>query len=187
MSSTFDLLFRTTDALKWGDGKGAPLNAGEVDLNFWILLNLYLQLEENPTSPKQIASITSDNSALTVHMDDGSTFGPFTLPVSAFTFRGNWQANTAYAKYDFVTQTTGLYLIQHEVTSDSVFDPDASDIAGDVYKLVLAYPVSFDIGFFFPGLTGIGIADGGSLFQYRFAREAFMNLSLIHISEPTRQ
>lgn len=178
MSSTFDLLFRTDDLTRWGEGKGVPLNAAEVDSNFWILLKLYLALEENPIQPKQITDISVSGNALTVMLSDASTFGPFALPVATFNWRGNWQPNTDYAKFDVFTETSGLYLVLQDITSDSIFDPTASTIAGDEYKLMIAFPVSFDIGFFFPGQPGTGIIDSNPIFSYRAARPFFLNAGL---------
>jgi len=174
MSSTFDLVFRTDDVTRWGDGKGANLTPTEVDLNFWILLELFLSLEENPTLPAEIVSITTDGDQMTVTLSDTSSY-TVTIPTDSFTWRGNWTPFTSYDAFDLFNQSTGLFLVLQDHTSASTFDSAASNMAGAIYKLLVQYPVAFDIGFFFPGLPGTGIEDSNPIFAYSFARSAFLD------------
>lgn len=178
-SSTFDLNFRTNDATRWGTGLGRNLTPTEVDLNFWILLDLFQTLEANGTQPDQISSITSSNNQLTVHMDDGvTTYGPFDLPMATWTWRGNWAPNTAFNKFDLFNESNGLYLVLQDHTSNSTFDSEAGNIAGRYYSHLIPYPVTFDIGFFFPGLPGTGITDDKPIFSYLAAHTFFLNADL---------
>lgn len=179
MSSTFDLNFRTDDLTRWGDGLGRNLHPVEVDLNFWILLELFLSLEENPAQPIQISSITETNNQLTVHMNDGTTtFGPFDLPLATWTFRGTWAPNTAFHKFDLFNESNGLYLVLQDHTSNSTFDSADGNIAGRYYSHLIPYPVTMDIGFFFPGLPGTGIADSNPIFAYLAAHTYFLKAGL---------
>jgi hypothetical protein len=177
-SSTLDLIFRTTDAARWGSGKGSPLRADEVDVNFWILLQLFLQLEANPVQPNQISNITSDGTAITITMADASTFGPFVLPVAEFEWRGNWTPATAYNKWDLFETTTGLFLVLQAHTSNATFNSADGNVAGAFYRLLIKYPVTMDIGFFSPGKPGTGIADGFPIFAYLFAHDAYLLANL---------
>lgn len=179
MSSFHDLLFRTDDPTRWGDGIGRVLQKAEVDLNFWILLTLITELQNNPALPKNIDSITVEDGAMTIHLDDGTTtFGPFNLPVATFEWRDNWMAATDYNKFDLFNESNGLYMVLQDHESEATFNPDAGNIAGDYYKLLIAYPVAFDIGFFFPGLPGTGIADDAPIFSYLAARPFYLKAAL---------
>lgn len=177
-SSTFDLVFRTDDVTRWGDGKGANLTPTEVDLNFWILLELYLALAENPAEPNEIVSITSTDNQLTITMADSSTFGPFDLPIATWTWRGVWAGNTAFNKFDLFNQSNGLYLVLQDHTSNSTFDSEAGNIAGRYYSHLIHYPTTMDIGFFFPGLPGTGITAGNPMFSYEARHTFFFNADL---------
>lgn len=179
MSSTFDLQFRTDDLTRWGDGIGRNLHPSEVDLNFWILLQLFLGLEENPAQPNQISSITSADNQLTVHMADATTFGPFDLPLATWTYRGNWGPNVEFNKFDLFNEANGLYLVLQTHTSNSTFDSEDGNIAGRYYSHLIVYPVTFDIGFFFPGLPGTGIAANNPMFTYAAAHSFFLNADLV--------
>lgn len=179
MSSTFDLLFRTDDLSRWGDGVARNLTPAEVDLNFWILLEMILGLGENPALPKQISSITVTDNQMTIHLSDGvTTYGPFDLPVASFTWRGNWTPATPYIKFDLFNEANGLYMVVQNHTSNAAFDSADGSIAGHYYKLLIAYPVSFDIGFFFPGFPGTGIAATNPMFSYQAAHEFFLSAGL---------
>ena len=177
-SSTLDLVFRTDDSSRWGAGLSRALRADEVDMNFWILLSLILQIEANPVQPNQISSITSDGASLTVTMADASTFGPFTLPVAEFEWRGNWTPTTVYNKWDLFETTTGLFLVLQAHTSNATFNSSDGNVAGAYYRTLVKYPVTLDIGFFAPGYPGAGVADGFPIFSYLFAHPAFLSAGL---------
>ncbi|MEY9829824.1 hypothetical protein ABIA25_001639 [Sinorhizobium fredii] len=72
------IIYRTAGA--WGAGKGSNLTPTEVDENFHDLDERVDALETDPPSPVEISNITQAGNTITVHMSDGSTFGPFTLP-----------------------------------------------------------------------------------------------------------
>jgi hypothetical protein len=125
------LTYRTTDMARWGAGKGSNLTATEVDRNFWDLLALVEALPDIPDLV-EISNITTsaNGGRITIHLSDGSTRGPFVLPVAQLRFRGAWAAATTYTKNDLVKVTgqvdpdeDGLYYIAVTHTSAATFDP----------------------------------------------------------------
>jgi hypothetical protein len=172
------LIFRTDATSEWGEGKGSPLRADEVDSNFWILLTMVLALESNQAQPAEISSINVVGDAMTITLSDGTVFGPYTLPVATFHWVGPWTAGAALKKYDIVTANRSAYLVLRDHTADPTFDPARTDVGGDYYKVIFEYPVDFDIGFFFPGTPGTGIADGKPLFAYKTARDFYLLATL---------
>lgn len=168
MSSTFDLIFRTDDATRWGDGKGTNLRPDEVDLNFWILLQLFLYLEQNPAQPYQIDSITVSNNQMTIALSDGvTTFGPFTLPVATLNFTGEYQGNHDYSAYDLFTVGQKLYFVVRDCTSNATFDENQSDVGGSLFTFVFQFQPDYDVGFFWPGKPGTGVEDHRPIFAFR--------------------
>ncbi len=125
--------YRTDDALRWGTGKGANLAPAEIDLNFWDLDQRVDALEANPAEPVEIASITATGTQMTVHMDDGTTHGPLTLPTAVLRYRGDWTAATVYSEIDLVfVADDGLYLVLRDHTAAATFDPLADDGSGNL-------------------------------------------------------
>lgn len=118
-----DITFRTLGP--WGPGKGTNLQPSEVDSNFWSVAQAILDLQENPSLPNGIASITVAGTQMTIYLNDGSVMGPFTLPVLVFRWRGEWEASTAYEALDvFTVFQTGIFMVQAAHLSGSVFDPN---------------------------------------------------------------
>jgi hypothetical protein len=118
-----DLTFRTLGP--WGPGKGANLTPPEVDGNFYAVAQAIVDLQNNPALPNSIASITVSGTTMTIHMMDGSTMGPFDLPVLTFRWRGEWQPSTSYAELDVFTVTdVGIFLVNAPHTSGTEFDPE---------------------------------------------------------------
>lgn len=129
------IVYRTTGA--WGAGSGANLTPAQVDGNFYDLDQRIENLEDNPPVANGIASITQSGSQITVHLDDSTTQGPFTLPTNTMTWRGDWTALYLYNVNDLVTvDGFGLYLVLQDHTSDASFDPNATNTDGDLYLLV---------------------------------------------------
>lgn len=132
-----DITFRTDGA--WGPGKGSNLTPAEVDVNFYGLKLAVEDLQNNPPEPNQIANIVVSGSTLTVIMEDDTEFGPFDLPVAAFSFRGPWEAETAYFVNDLVVVDTALYLVVEQHLSPEEFDAEYEASSGGdfAYQLVL--------------------------------------------------
>lgn len=118
-----DLTFRLPGP--WGAGKGANLQPTEVDNNFWALAEAIVDLQSNPAQPVGIASISVSGTQMTITLTDGSTMGPFTLPVLTFRWRGEWVPLATYAELDvFTVFDTGIFMAVLDHTSGATFDPD---------------------------------------------------------------
>lgn len=160
--------FVTTDATKWGTGKGAPLLATEADNNFWTCLSRIQALEANPAQPVSIDSIEEVDGALIIHLNDGTDQGPFPLPVSTVNFRGDWTNSTAYAVNDIVRGSRGLYLVlQNHTTPDppAPFDPNAVQGGQPLYRFVLP-GANYTISAYIPGTPGAFINVGEPMFVH---------------------
>jgi hypothetical protein len=121
----------------WGPGKGGNLTPGEVDTNFYDLVQQLEDLELGPT-PAEIDNIVVVGNQMTIILDDARQFGPFTLPTASFRWRGNFVASTAYAVNDLVTVPgLGVYLVLNAHTSGSTFNPDLLVGGLSAYQLVL--------------------------------------------------
>ena len=173
------LKFRTRDDARWGVGKDANLNPVEVDENFWDIDQRLQAVEANPAQPLQIGNISVTDNKMTITLSDGVTsFGPFTLPQSAFNFTGEFQGGHDYAAYDFFTANDGLYMSLILHTSDSEFDPNAVIAGWPLYQFIMPFPNLYDIGFFFPGKPGTGIASGAATFTLVANRKFFLPAGL---------
>lgn len=175
------LVFRTTDLAKWGVGKGANLTPTEVDTNFWDLQELIAAIEL--IEPAQISNITVTGNEMTVHMDNATTFGPFTLPVAAFNFRDTgWLPNTEFDAYDLFVYNNSLYLVLQDHLSDADFNPNAGNMQGGYYALIMPFPSVFSIGFAFPGQVGFGIQlddyEPQAMWMFRADRQFFLPADL---------
>jgi len=172
------LLFRSVSSL-W-TSLGRKLFASEVDENFYQLQEAVNFLAENPTLPKEIDSISVVGSQMTITLSDGiTTFGPFTLPMGAFRWTGDFQAAFDYKTFDLLMATSGIYMVLQDFTSGSTFQAGAANSEGPYLRLLMPTPTLYDIGFFFPGTPGAGIADGEAMFTYRFTRDVYFPLDLI--------
>lgn len=155
-----DLTFRTLGA--WGAGKGANLDASEVDSNFWELAQAIFDLQNDPATPNGIASITVSGTQMTITLHDGTVMGPYTLPVLTFRWRGEWQPFTSYAVLDVVTvQLVGIFMAQVAHTSAAgPFDPGL--VIGSAVWLQLFGSADASLGSL-PDVALTGIADGDVL------------------------
>ena len=118
-----DITFRSDGP--WGPGKGANLQAAEVDENFWEIATEILNLQTNPAVPVGIQSITISGTQMTITLTDGTVMGPYTIPVLVMRWRDEWQPQTPYVQLDvFKVTDRGIYLIQLDHVSGDVFDPD---------------------------------------------------------------
>lgn len=169
-----DLIFRTTDLTRWGVGKGSRLTKEEVDRNFWDVLQLALAAISNPLQPANIQTISVLGDQMTIELTNGNTFGPFTLPVAGFTWTGAFQSFHDYFKNDILTFADALYLVLQDNTTAGTFDPNASNIGGPFYQLMVTFPTRYDVGFFFPDTPGNGISTGAAMFAHRAAHDFFL-------------
>jgi len=125
----------------WGTGKGSALNEAEFDNNTYDHDTRITAIEDNPPVAIGISNITQSGTQFVVWLGNGDSFGPFELPIFTPTFRGKWLATTAYFEGDIVSVSgQGLYYVLQDHTSAATFDPDATNSAGDLYKLIYADP-----------------------------------------------
>jgi hypothetical protein len=180
--------YRTTDMLKWGvgsgTGTGGNLTPLQLDLNFWQLYSRLLNLETNPPTAVNIASMTVVGTQWVVTMTDASTFGPFTLPIATFQLKGEWQNSFTYYELDIVeVPDVGLYLVRIQHTTPATpapFDPLADDGLGNLLYLKLfgEGPRIYDFGFFLPGKPGEGAPAGEFLAAHAFGRDVVLPAGL---------
>lgn len=186
--------FKTTDNTKWGAGSGAGtagrLTAQQADDNIWTLHQRTQALEDNPPEAVSISGITVIGSQFQVNLTDGSHQGPFEMPVASFRALGQWINDFDYKRLDLVTVPhQGLYMVlidHHSPVSPAVFDEAAIDedsgsptFGLPLYQLVFGEDAAiYDIGWFYPGKPGIGIADGDAIFGHQFVREGLLPADL---------
>jgi Carbohydrate-binding module family 5/12 len=134
------IIYRTSGT--WGAGKGANLVAGEVDGNFYEVVQRLTTVEDTmPAAANGIAFFSIDGDLFSVHMTDGTIQGPYQLPTLAWNFRDVWLPSTVYAVNDVVTMNGSVYMVLVNHTSATSFDPGANDGAGnDYYGLLLTNP-----------------------------------------------
>lgn len=136
--------YRTTDGTRWGAGKGSPINATERDIGLWSLQERIRELEENPPEPISISNITVSGSQMTVHLSNGGTLGPFTLPVAVMQAAGNYTPGREYLQLDLVrVGGFGLYLVLQDHTAEAEFDPDLEISGEPVYFLIMETGIIF--------------------------------------------
>lgn len=131
------ITYRTTGA--WGSGIGQDLSAAQVDGNFYNLDGRISDLEANPPEAVSIEGITSTSTTLTVQLSNGSTQGPFKLPVATFNYRGAWTTATAYAINDIVSDSNfAAYVVQvAHTTTGTAINPALTINSVAVYQKIL--------------------------------------------------
>lgn len=188
------LHFKNTDNTKWGVGDGAGtsgrLTSLQADLNTWMLRQRVKALEDNPPTAINIIGFTVIGSQMQVNMSDGSHLGPYDLPIATFHLLGNWVNGYPYAPLDFFTAPgLGLYLVKIAHTSPASpapFDPNAIDedsgsptFGNPLYQLVFGSESSiYDIGWFYPGTPGRGIAADEAMFAHVLSRTVLLPAGL---------
>lgn len=170
------IVYRTTDPLKWGTGKEAPLSAEEFDENYWALVQALAAVSALEPHEIQDISVTPEGQ-MTILLDGGATFGPFTLPVASLNFRDTWQPATNYTKNDYFSEADGLYLVLLTHTSDGVFSPSAGSGLGPYYKLIMPSAKAYDIGFFYPGAFD-AVTPEDAMFGYVAVRDFYLPAGL---------
>lgn len=188
------LNFKNTDNTKWGAGNGAGtasrLTSMQGDLNTWMLDQRMLALEENPPTAVSIVSFSVIGSQMQVNMSDGSHLGPYPLPIATFRLLGEWVNGYPYEQLNFFTAPGfGLYMVMIPHTSPASpaeFDPTAIDedsgsptFGQHLYQLVFGNETAiYDIGWFYPGTPGRGIASGEAMFAHVLTRTVVLQAGL---------
>lgn len=76
------ITYRTAGA--WGAGKGSNLTPAEVDGNFWDLVQQIAAIIADIPAPAEISNIVVTGTQMTIYLENGTSFGPFTLPQANF-------------------------------------------------------------------------------------------------------
>lgn len=119
--------------------KGSNLSAEEFDGNTHDLDDRITALQNNPPVAVGISNIAVSGSQLIIYLSNGTSFGPFNLPIATFVPRGNWTASTVYYAMDLVTvPAAGVYLVLSDHTSAGSFDAAASNSEGAIYSLIFS-------------------------------------------------
>lgn len=167
--------------VKWETGKGANLTPTEVDDNFWELYSRLKLLEDNPPTAAGISNIEVIGSQLQIFLSDSTVFGPFTLPIAVFELRGDYVPGTHYYELDLISvPQQGLFLVRVEHDGEDPFDPDAVDGGANAMYLKLfgENTYIYDIGWFYPGRPGNGIAVGGIMASHALVRAITLPIGL---------
>src|ERR1035437_1266084 len=138
------LVYRTTDATRWGGGQGSYLAAVTIDLNFWILFSA-VQALQNIAIGAGVDYINQPEGGniFYVHLTNHRVLGPFIIPTSNWNPKGPWVAVTSYAAYDTVTNNGSLYLVLIAHTSGATFSAGATDGSGhNLYSLLVSSPAN---------------------------------------------
>lgn len=180
------IIFRTTDGARWGAaggaGTGGNLTPLQFDENMWALLTRIQALENDPPEAVGVDNFTVIGSQFQVNMSDGSTRGPYDLPIATFRDVGIWTNSLPLLELDFFSVPHyGYYrtLIAHTTpVAPAGFDPDAIDedsgsptFGQPLYQLVYGDDTAvYDFGFFYPGKPGIGVDDGAAIAGHVFVK-----------------
>lgn len=136
------ILYVGTDGAKWGSGLGRRLTVSEHDNNNWQISERLTALEGATGVGITGFGITgptgSPGTLFTVQMTNGSSFGPYALPVATFNSRGAFSGGTSYAPNDTFYINAALYMVNYAHVSATGFSSSANDGAGHYYysKLV---------------------------------------------------
>jgi hypothetical protein len=131
------ILYVSTDGTKWGSGLGRRLTVSEHDNNNWQISERLTALEGATGGGITGFGITGPTGApgsqMLVYMDDGSTFGPYALPVATFNSRGAYLAGATYLVNDVFYINAALYLVIWPHIAPDPFNAVANDGAGHFY------------------------------------------------------
>src|ERR1035437_90721 len=138
------LVYRTTDATRWGGGQGSDLTATTIDQNFWKLFGAVDALQRlNIGAGIDYINQPSGGNLFFIHLTNHAVLGPFTIPSSNWNPKGPWAPANVYAVYDTVTNNGSLYLVLVAHTSAGTFSVNADDSLGhNIYSLLLASPAN---------------------------------------------
>lgn len=101
----------------WGAGKGSPLDAAEFDGNIYELaLRIAAIIADIPT-PLQISNVTLTGTQLRFYLEDGTVFGPLTVP------QANFRPSIVG---DLDVPTDGVYVVTN-ADSNRFWNYDGSD------------------------------------------------------------
>lgn len=132
-----DVKFVTTGP--WGAGIARPLTAIEADGNINELKAAIQNLIDNPVAGVSVSNIAVVGRQVTFYMSDATTFGPFDLPISVPSYKGDWAVGIYYSTLDIVKVATyGTFMVMVDHTSVDPFDPLAIDGTSglEIYQMI---------------------------------------------------
>lgn len=147
------IVFRNDDT-RWGVGTGAGVGGRvtslQVDENFYEIDTRLDSVEADLAGLDM--EVVYSGSTITFNFSNGTTSGPFPLPVAMINPTGEWQPNTHYNYLDlFNVRAQGVFLVLLEHTSDATFDPDATDGSTDNLPLYQLWAplrdINYDVAF----------------------------------------
>lgn len=155
--------FRTVDLTRWGAGKGGDLDAVEVDMNFWDILERLDAVEADPPEPVSVDQITSTDNTFTITLTNGAST---VLPLPAAKFNViPWTPLTFFAPNTYVTEGQNTYLVLLPHTSAASFDPNANDGSGNELYGLLPFPAQPILQFLDAGWTPNTLLHYGEIFS----------------------
>jgi len=115
--------------------KGSPLTSNEVDGNFHDLDDRVGAVEGDGAFG--LDSITYTGATITFNWSDGTSDGPYALPLAMPSPAGEWMPATSYHALDLVSVATlGLFMVLQDHVSAATFDPAAADTSGPIYQQI---------------------------------------------------
>lgn len=131
------ILYVSTDGAKWGSGLGRRLTVSEHDNNNWQIVERLVALEGATavgiTGFTTTGPTGSPGTLFTVEMSDGSSFGPYALPVAVLNSRGEYTGGASFAPNDTFYINASLYIVNYAHVSATAFNANANDGAGHYY------------------------------------------------------
>lgn len=142
--------------------KGSNLTPGEVDGNFEDLDGRLTDMENDPPTGVGVTGFSVSGQTFTVNLSNGSTFGPYALPVAAIRWAGNYVASTTYDPLDmFFVPGYGLYLVLSEYEAPTEFDPAVEDTEGPVLQAIMGASIPVPVETFTDDHTMVSTDLGG--------------------------
>lgn len=130
------IVYVGTDGAKWGSGVGRRLTVSEHDNNNWQLHERILDLETATGAGITGFSVTGVTGFM-VHMEDGTDFGPYALPLAVFEPRGEFLGGASYAVNDVFYINAKLYYVNIAHVAVAPFDANRNDGLGNYYYTLL--------------------------------------------------
>jgi hypothetical protein len=132
-------------AIVYRSVKGSNLTADEVDGNFETV---EAQIAAKAAQGVGVASATLiPPNQLQFQLTDHSYLPPIILPTATFRFVGVWTPSTPYLVNDIFSEGPSGYVVLVQHTSDTTFDPNATDgSAHNLYGVFFSSPSELPLG-----------------------------------------
>lgn len=164
----------------WGAGVGTLLGPEEIDGNFYAITQAVENLIANPPTPDEIASVTADGTAMTIHLQSGAAVGPIPLPALSWVWRGDWLPSTDYFQLNwFNVPDVGFFLTVADHTSGLTFDPEQVDVDDDPVLIKISQAAAGGLAKLADVML-TGLVDGQFL-RWNATDEAWENVTLASV------